>query len=240
MKQILILSLGLIFLTQFSYGQEQKNFEQKPYIEVTGHSEKKIVPDEIYLFITIKERESGRDKTSVEQQETDLKKALQDLGIPRENLTVTDAQADYIRIKWTKKDVISQSEYELKLSTAQQVADVFKKLDDLKIDNAFISRVSHSKIKEYRKEVEIDAIKDAKSKADYLLASIGQETGTALIINEQKSNSDDYYIDGMRVLPGRSSNAIMYEMPLQDKSIGTIEFRKIKLEKTIYIKFEIK
>ncbi len=239
MRQILTLTVGLIFLTQISFGQSQTNIEQKPYIEVTGHAEKKIVPDEIYLSITIKERGSGRDKITVEQQENDLRQALKDLSIPLELLTVADAQADYIRVKWTKMDVISRSEYELKLATAQQVADVFKKLDEIKIDNAFISRVSHSKIKEYRKEVEIEAIKNAKSKANYLLESIGQQTGTALVINERNSNSGDY-IDGLQIRGARASSGIMHEVPSQDKIKGTIDFRKIKLETVIYVKFEIK
>jgi len=223
-----------------SLGQSQTNIEQKSYIEVTGHAEKKIVPDEIYLSITIKERESGKDKITVEQQEKDLKQALTDLNIPLELLTVADAQADYIRVKWSKKDVISQSEYELKLSTAQQVADIFEKLDEMKIDNAFISKVSHSKIKEYRKDVEIEAIKNAKSKADYLLTAIGQETGTALIVTERSSNSNDYYIDGVKMRGARASNGIRYEVPSYDKLKGKIDFRKIKLETTIYVKFEIK
>ncbi len=240
MRHILTLTIGLIFLTQISLGQTQTNIEQKPHIEVTGYAEKKIVPDEIYLSITIKERESGRDRITVEQQEMDIRQALNHLNIPLELLTVADAKADYIRVKWTKKDVISQSEYELKLSTAQQVADVFEKLDEMKIDNAFISKVSHSKIKEYRKEVEIEAIENAKAKADYLLAAIGQETGTALIINERNSNTSNYYIDGIQVRGARSSSGIMYEAPSQDKLKGTIDFRKIKLETTIYVKFEIK
>src|SRR5690554_602138 len=136
MRQILTLTIGLIFITQLSYGQEQNDKQSRPHIEVTGHADKKIIPDEIYIAITIKERESGRDKISVEQQENDLKQALQTLNIPLNDLTVTGAQADYIRVKWTKKDVVSQSEYELKVSTAQQVADVFSIIDDLKIDNA--------------------------------------------------------------------------------------------------------
>ncbi len=169
-----------------------------------------------------------------------MKQALTDLNIPLELLTVADAQADYIRVKWSKKDVISQSEYELKLSTAQQVADIFEKLDEMKIDNAFISKVSHSKIKEYRKDVEIEAIKNAKSKADYLLTAIGQETGTALIVTERSSNSNDYYIDGVQMRGARASNGILYEVPSDDKLKGKIDFRKIKLETTIYVKFEIK
>lgn len=240
MRQILTLTIGLIFLTQISFGQTQTNIEQKPYIELTGHAEKKIVPDEIYLLITIKERESGRDRITIEQQEKDLRQALNELNIPLELLTVADAKADYIRVKWTKKDVISQSEYELKLSTAQQVADVFEKLDEMKIDNAYISKVSHSKIKEYRKEVEIEAIKNAKSKADYLLAAIGQQTGTALVINERSSNSENDYINGIQVRGTRVLSGIMYGAPSQDKLKGTIAFRKIKLETAIYVKFEIK
>ncbi len=239
MKQILSLTISLILLTQFLYGQEQKSKDQKPYIEVIGHSEKKIIPDEIYLSIKIKERESGRDQITVEQQEKELKQALNDLNIPLELLTVADAQADYIQVKWNKKDVISQSEYELKLSTAQQVAVVFEKLDDMKIDNVFISKVSHSKLKEYHKEVEIKAIKNAKEKADYLLTAIGQETGTALIIKDHNANSDVHYIDGLNVRGARSNANVQY-LESKSKSLGTIQFRKIKLESTIYVKFEIK
>jgi hypothetical protein len=240
MKLISTLLLTVTFLTHFLYGQEQKNFEEKPYVEVIGYAEKKIIPDEIYVSITIRERESGRDKISVEQQEKELKQALTDLKIPLENLTVSDAQADYIRVKWTVKDVISQSEYELKLASAQQVASVFEKLDDLKIDNAYISKVSNSKIKEFKKEVEIEAIQNAKSKADYLLTAIGQKTGTALIINDRSSNSPDFASESIQLRGSRSSNNYLYEEPKQEKSLGTIQFRKIKLESTIYVKFEVK
>lgn len=241
MRKILVLILGLIFLNQISFGQDLRNIEQKPYIEVTGHAEKKIVPDEIYLSITIKERESGRDKITIEQQEKDLKQVLIDLNIPLDLLTIADAQADYIKVKWSKKDVVSQSEYELKLSTAKQIADVFEKLDEIKIDNAFISKVSHSKIKEFRKEIEIEALKNAKSKAEYLITAIGQQIGTALIISERNSNTSDLYIDGIQMRASRSLSGIeTYEIPSHDKLNGIIGFRKIKLETTIYVKFEIK
>lgn len=240
MKQILTLAVVLIGFAQTGYGQEQKAYKSEPYIEVTGHFEKKIVPDEIYLSIMIKERESGRDKISVEQQEEELKQALNELSIPLENLTVSDAEADYIRLKWNKKAVISQSEYELKLSTAQELVDVLRKLDEIKIDNAFISKVSHSKIKELRKEVEIEAIKAAKTKADYLLAAIGQETGSALIINERSTSTNEYYVDGVQVRGSRASSMNGYETLDKAKSLGTVDFKKIKLESMIYVKFEIK
>lgn len=239
MRQILTMTLVVLFFSQISYGQTQTNIEEKPYIEVIGHADKKITPNQIYLSITIKERETGRNKITVEQQEKDLRKVLNDLNIPLELLSIADTQADYIRVKWTKKEVISQNEYELKLSTSQQVADVFEKLDEIKIDNAFISKVSHSKMKEYQKEVEIQAMKNAKSKADYLLAAIGHETGIALIINERNTSASDYYLDGINVRGSRGLASRQYAEP-EDKSMGTIEFRKIKLETKIFARFEIK
>jgi uncharacterized protein YggE len=145
-----------------------------PHIEVTGKAERIIVPDEIYLSITIKERESGRDQITIEQQESDVKAALTRLNIPLESLTISDATADYVRVKWNRKDVVSQSEYELKLVEAQQLADVMEQLDSLKIKNAFLSRVSHSEIETMTKEVEIEAIQNAKEKADYLLEAVGE------------------------------------------------------------------
>lgn len=238
MRYILTLTLGLICISQMSFAQNHTSSEQKPYIEVTGKAEKKIIPDEIYLSITIKERTSGKDEISVEEQEIKLRQALTDLNIPLDLLAVADAQADYIKVKWTKKDVISQSEYELKLTSAKQVAAVFSKLDEIKIDNAYISKVSHSKIKELRKEVNIEAIKNAKSKADYLLAAIGQQTGTALIINERNSESGDYYRIENRLKT--SANFSRETAALNEKSIGAIVFKKIKLEALIYVKFEIK
>jgi hypothetical protein len=174
----------------------------------------------------------------VEEQEIKLRQALTDLNIPLDLLAVADAQADYIKVKWTKKDVISQSEYELKLTSAKQVAAVFSKLDEIKIDNAYISKVSHSKIKELRKEGNIEAIKNAKSKADYLLAAIGQQTGTALIINERNSESGDYYRIENRLKT--SANFSRETAAFNEKSIGAIVFKKIKLEALIYVKFEIK
>lgn len=240
MKQLTTFVLALLLLIPQSYAQAQAENPPKPYIEVLGYADKKVVPDEIYVAINIIERESGKDKITVEQQEADLRQALIELNIPIENLSVSDAQADYIRVKWSKKDVVSQSEYELKLANAQQVAEVFDKLDQLKIDNAYISKVSHSKIKEYRIEVETAAIKAAKTKADYLLAAIGQETGPALVINERASNMSGTYIDGILMNKTGNSAGLFSERAETDSYKGSIQFRKIKLETTIYVKFEVK
>ena len=155
---------------------------------------------------------------------------------------LSDAHADYVKINWKKKGVVAKAEYMLKVGDALTVGKVFGELDVLKINDATISSVSHTQIIELKKQIRISAIKAAKDKADYLLAAIGEETGQALKVNEQdasysmdgsnlnirgaRSNSSYYYIDGMKVKGSEPEQVI--------------QFKKIKLQSAIYVKFEIK
>lgn len=228
---------ALLFVAQFASAQD-KSIYATPFIEVSGFAEKEIIPDEIYLAITIRERESGKDKVSIEKQQEDLRKALNSLNIPLENLTISDAQADYIRVKLKRNEVISQSEFQLKLKNAKEVADVIGKLDEIKINDVHISKVSHSKIKEFNKELEIEAIKAAKEKAIYLTAAINQKIGGALTINETFDGRGYQQFDEVQIQYKRNV-AASYES-LENKLTDDITFQKIKLYKTMKVTFEIK
>ncbi len=57
---------------------------------------------------------------------------LKNLQIPLENLSIVDAESEYLKVNWSKKDVISQANYELKVENAQQVVSVFQLFDKLK------------------------------------------------------------------------------------------------------------
>ncbi len=59
-----------------------------------------------------------------------------------------------------------------------------EKLDDEATQGFFISRTSHSKIEEYRKQLKIQAVKAAKEKAIYLSEAIGEKAGVAVTIQE--------------------------------------------------------
>ncbi|HLU18094.1 MAG TPA: hypothetical protein VKZ76_08600 [Edaphocola sp.] len=54
--------------------------EEWGYIEVVGSADTAVVPDRIYLSITLRESDS-RNRISVEQQEQHLAEVLQQLGI---------------------------------------------------------------------------------------------------------------------------------------------------------------
>jgi uncharacterized protein len=216
------------------------NEKEKPYIEVTGTAEKEIIPDEIYISITIRERQEGKEKITIDKQEENLKESLKSIGISLDNLFLSDANANYISVKWMKKDVITKNEYILKVGDALTVGRVFEKLDDVKINDAYISRVSHSKLDEFKKDVRIMAIKAAKEKADYLLSAIGEQTGKALKVYEQ---SPSYKINdsNLNFISGRSVNSsLLQDGVIMNESDKIIQFQKIKLQAAIYVKFEIK
>lgn len=227
-----IVSMWLITAALPLFGQAtSENITDKAVIEITGTAERDIVPDEIYITITIKERHEGKKKISIEDQEKNFKQALKSINVSLDDLSLDDANANYISVKWRKKDVITKTEYTLKVENTLMLGKVFKKLDELNILGAYVSRVSHSKILEFKKEVRIDAIKAAKEKADYLLDAIGEETGKPLKINEVTHNNlmaNSLNVRSSEMYNGNISNSF------------TLQFKKIKLQSSIYVKFEIK
>ncbi|MFP5470560.1 MAG: SIMPL domain-containing protein [Bacteroidia bacterium] len=237
-----LLTMAFLLATILTFGQtNMTKTEEQPYIEVAGTAEKEVIPDEIYIGVIIREKYVNKVKVTIEEQEEKLKSAVKSLGIDLTNLYLSDANADYVKIRWQKKDVLTKKDYTLKVSDATTVGKVFQELEKLEITDAFILKVNHSKIDSLRKEVKILAIKAAKDKADYLLTAIGEQTGKPLIVRENdilplanvtgvnfrgsRSEETLYYIDGIK---------------MKSEENNEIQFQKIKLISTIYVKFSIK
>lgn len=227
--------LACCFLASTFLSLSQTTPAEKPFIEVTGTAEKEVVPDKIYISIVVRERFENKEKITVEAQEEKLKAAIKGLGIDLSNLSLADANANFMRVKWNGRDLIAQKEYSLLITDAKTLGAVFKELDQLDIKDAYIYKVDHSQIEAFKKEVRIAAIKAAKEKADYLLLAIGEQTGKALVVTETpqinytttRSNfrfEDEAY----RSYSGKSEQE------------EYLDFKKIVIAYSIYTKFEIK
>jgi len=231
MKKLLLL---FIFLYPFIvFAQRVTPPSDVPYIEVVGTAEKTVIPDEIYLAINLHEHYEGKNKVGIEKQEKNLKSELADAGIPLDQLSLSDAQGAYVKVKWGKKDVLNQKEFILMLNTAQEVGVVFGILDELNIEDASIYKVDHSDIENLKKEVKIEAIKAAKEKAFYLLEAIGQKPGKALVIYED----NPVYVSNIR-----GNVAGVYQdsdSGSKSKSDYDIQFEKIIIRSSIYMKYSI-
>lgn len=233
--------ISILFTTILAFGQSNnQTTEEKPYIEVVGKYEMEIIPDEIFIKIVIHEKYESRTKITIQEQEDSLKVKLKSIGIDLSNLYLNDVNADFVKISWSKKDVLTKKDYTLKVSDAAEVKQVFQELENLQITDASISKVSHSKIDSLRKVVRIKAIKAAKEKAEYLLAAIDEQIGKPLIIRE---NMPQYYSQDTYRMNSRSNYSYMQvggvSSSYGDKELEEIEFQKINLSTSIYIKFLI-
>lgn len=235
------LFLSIVLSTR---AQNHGALPNKPFIEVTGSSETEIVPDEIYIQITLQERMDAKEKISIEKQETDLKNGLKEIGLDvSAALSLNNANSDYRRIKSFKKDVVISKNYMLKVSTGEQVDKVYKVLDVINAHDAYIAKLSHSKITEFAKENRIKAIKAAKDKAEYLLAAVGNSAGAPVSITETANNVDNqpyYYNNRYMANVAQSYSGSLREFSDSDSQEEAVSIRKIKLKASFLVKYEIK
>lgn len=230
-----------VIIGNIAAAQDQINKEEKPFIEVNGVAEQEIIPDQIYISIIIREKYENKEKITIESQEEKLKTLLKEINIPTSNLYLSDANADYVKVKFRTKDVLTKKDYTLKLSSATSVGQVFQQLEKLEINDANVSKVSHSKIDSLRKEIRIVAIKAAKNKADYLLNAIGEQTGKPLIVRENSNGNLEYNYNrtsNTRVTSYQNTRFLDDSDKISDDE--EIQFQKIKIQSSIYVKFLIK
>ena len=227
----------LVFFLLFTSAILAQSTTQKPFIEVTGIAEIEIVPNEIYLDISIKERSEKGKKLTLEFLENQLKTVLKSIGIPEKNLSISDVNAVLAKTGWWSEEILSVANYSLKVNGADKLKLLFENFKKLKISDVNIAKATHSDLINIKKKNRIKAIKAAKEKADYLLTAIGEQTGKPIIINELANNNQDFA--NVNYLNKRS-NFSKVELTGYDVKNKNVEFKTIKITSTIYVKFEIK
>ncbi len=175
MKNFILMAAALLMAGSAAMAQTVQAPQYEDAIQVSGKAEKKVTPDEIYVAITIK---TGDIKNqSVDQIESALKSKFKALGIDVEkNLRVTSMA----NAPKKKTDVDTKRSYELKVGDVWTLNSVFTTLGDMGVSDANVTKVSNSKMEEYRKEVRVEAVKDAKANAETLAAALGQSMGPAV------------------------------------------------------------
>lgn len=214
----------------------EKNFIDQPYIEVTGTAEMEITPDLIYLDIQISENDS-RTKENLANTEGRMKNRLKELGVDfSKDLTVKDLSSNYKDFWLGKTDVVMSKDYQLIVHDAAMLQKILPALKDLGISNIGISRFDHSMIEQFRKEIKINAIKAAKSKAEFLTAAIDQSIGKALYI--QEINYGPYLSN----LTSANANIqfSMKESNDYESYTPELNLNKIRMEYSIMVRFELK
>jgi uncharacterized protein YggE len=221
----------LISMIPLAASAQNEVFKGEHFIEVTGTAHQEIEPNEIYFIVRLKEFEENREKVMLEKLEKEFLAAVKDAGIEQKRLELADAGSQIGKIGRRDKDSFREKTYHIKLTSAQELEKFLTKLQSVKVDYADISRVSHSDIEKLRVDLKIKALQAAKTKAEYLLKSIGSEIGKPLMVRDWEVEQPQPYENVMMKAQAYEGDAAA------EPQIG---FKKIKLQAQITAQFEIK
>ncbi|GAB4092370.1 SIMPL domain-containing protein [Flaviaesturariibacter terrae] len=208
-------------------------------ITVTGSAEEEVVPDEIYVNVDLKEYEKkGQGKIALDAIRRDFLNNVRSIGIPDSLVTIAAYDGSNGNPWWQRKrkkeELYASVTYQLKIRNSKTLDELVAKLDDNATQNFYISRVDHSRIQEYRKQLKIKAVQAAKEKAQYLAQSIGEQVGVAVTISEPV----EY---GGPILYERAAMAnVMMKDAAAPPDTNQPDFRKIKLKFDVTVVFALK
>ncbi len=151
-----------LLATSTAFGQEL--VKQEHFIEVTGSSEMEVEPNEIFLFIKLREFEENRAKVSLEKLDQDFLQALKAANIDRKNLTIADAGSNLDKFRRKDKDAFREKSYELKLRSADELERFIEKVEPVKVYQLDITRLHHTDMEKFKIDLKVKALKEAQTR----------------------------------------------------------------------------
>ncbi len=245
MKKTLSLFSALL-LANLLMAQSQPICDPFPKtISVTGSAAMEVIPDEIYVQVDLREyKKKGEEKTDIDKIKTDFLAGCKAAGIADSNISVASYDGYNLANIWKRRkkdpDLLASITYQLKFNNTKLLDDLVNRLDDEATNNFRITRTSHSKIVEYRKQLKIMAVKAAKEKAIYLAESVNEQVGPAITITEPEEsvNSD---VQALRL---RGENSLYSNTISQAGGYGNtdsgVDYRKLKLRFEVKVLFALK
>lgn len=228
MKKMIFLAAAFVLVALSVSAQQAETFPS--YIEVNGVAEKEIAPNEIYLSITINERDS-KGKISIDEQQRDMVAVLKKLGIkPAEQLKMLDLTSSYFK----RGNALAKAQYELKLTSAVEVARVWRTLDELGISQVTVQKVSHTDIETFKKEVRADAMRAARDNARALAEAIDQKAGKCFWIADYSSPVKTTFAVANMKARGVMEESASFDAMVEEEGL---EFQTINLQHRVQAKF---
>lgn len=229
----ILLTLVLILTFHYMNGQT-KNFIDQPYLETTAKVDSLVKPDIIYLDILLREKDN-RNKISVEELENKMAAKLEFMEIDlKTQLTLSDLASNFKKYFLKQKDVMKSKAYKLKVFNAQTAGKVLVELENIGISNVSLDKTEYSKIEELKLDLKSKAVKKARIQAEHLVEPLNQKIGGALFIADKYNQGYDYrgVLEEVVVIGYSSKRKAEYK-PVE------IEFKSIKIEAEVTIKFRI-
>ena len=232
MKRIFLTFLILVCAKSLS---QTKNFIDLPYIETSAKVDTLVIPDRIYLNISITEKDT-KGKISVEELETKMNEKLKSLGIVTEKqLTLNDLSSNYKKYFLKQQDILKNKNYTLLVYNAKIAGKVIIALEEIEISNVNLEKTEYSKAEEMILTLKSQAILKAKNQAISMTKPLNQKVGSAIYISDFSNivNMLSGRVAGIQIRGARSLEEKDKYEPIN------IEFEKIKIETEVKATFKL-
>lgn len=200
---IIILMLSLASVTPAAARYVETLMHRDGMITVTGSATVEVVPDEVHLYITIKEyyveelagaTDPREFKTKVELAAIDkeLADAFKKLRVPESAITTQSVGSMWRQVG---VDYLKAKQYNI---TFQSVAEAERVADNLLvrgIESVFMGDLSNRQLPAMREKGKVEALLAAKRKAEVLLKAIGKQLGEVVEIVEPEDQGYDTVLD---------------------------------------------
>ena len=207
------------------------------YIDINTTVEREVTPNELYLQITISEKDY-KGKKSLEEMQEAMIGALKINRIDIPECLTLNYMGSEVGYKAFSKSIKSQTEatYMLRLNDVATMQSVIASLEERQISDIELVRTRFTGEKELKAEMGIEAMRLAKEEAQMLAGAIGQEVGKALTISYWMNSGQTQ----PRLYKARMANAVedaAVEHPVGEPmiSIGKNTYRF-----TVNVRFDLK
>ncbi len=227
MKRGMVLVAALMLTTSL-YAQQTSVMDQ-PYIEVSGQAEIEVVPDKIYVQITIDGDSKGQE--TVLQQEKEMVQRFDALGIDVEKKLVVQ---ELFNSALKSNKVTTFKMYRLEVNSATQLAHVFQALQAIGIAQAEIESVDVSNKEELIQKIRAEAAQNARQNALVLANALGQELGKALYVQDYSTSPYEYMNMSTRDYAMAEVREVVAEVA------PVLEFQKVTFNSSVRVRFLLK
>jgi uncharacterized protein YggE len=194
MKQLIFTLAAFLF---FSFAHAQQPTAQPRLVNVQAVAEMELTPDEVWVQVQLQEYDKkGSGKVGIEKISNEFLAKMKALGLTEKEVSLQSASGQdnnywqwYRRNKQKTPDMKASASYLLKLGSVKQMEQVVQQLDDEATQNFYIQKISHSKIEEYRNQLKLQALKNARDKATLMAGAVDAKVGAVYQINEPTDNS---------------------------------------------------
>ncbi len=121
---VLTAIIGMILNGKMAHSQTPTNMNETRKIEVTGNAEMKVIPDEIFVVITIQEYTENKKKTDINEVRKNFLAACTKAGIAKENISIQGMNGYnnsgwYWQRKKKTPDFVASSSYIIKFNSGE-------------------------------------------------------------------------------------------------------------------------